>query len=44
LDIPSTAPLAALAVLLVIPAFFSIAATSMMAIKRHRPRQTIAAR
>jgi Mg2+/Co2+ transporter CorB len=38
LDIPLTAQLAALAVLLVISAFFSIAETSMMAINRYRLR------
>jgi len=38
LDIPLTAQLAALAALLVISAFFSIAETSMMAINRYRLR------
>jgi len=38
LDIPLTAQLAALAVLLVVSAFFSIAETSMMAINRYRLR------
>ena len=38
MDIPLTAQLAALAVLLVVSAFFSIAETSMMAINRYRLR------